>query len=617
MKHAFPIAIIAACALASAAHAQTVTVNTLFDVSDFGGSHMVADLPGPDGKVSFREAVTATNNNTGPQTIEFAIPQNEWWFSDEMAVLRLEDGVFIVTDNETTFDFSTQTDFTGDTNPNGREVGIYGLEVNGLGAPAILVLSDDCVFRGLGIVWQRAQALSIRGSRNRIVECVTGEIEINPYPDHCAFNVIGGTEPTDGNELESIQLACGADDNLIIGNIITTIFVGASANCDTSSRNQIGGPTPEERNVINGFGFYSDEGFPLGEGIEVSWATDTLIEGNYIGITADGSARVDQVGPTGVRVNDSDNTTVRNNVVAGLWAPGRNHYEGEFFGQAIHVTATNRDNNNTTLEGNLIGTDATGMNPIITLNGVVVSPYTNRYTARRTRIGGTDPSQANLIAYTERTGVLVTGPITDTEISGNSIVGNGLIGIDLGAFFLMPDGVTLNDLGDGDTEGGNEFQNFPVIASAGATGSSVNIIGALNSHANRDYRIEFFANSACDPSGFGEGEVFLGFATVTTNGSGDSAFNVNLSGTVSAGEFITATATDLSIGATSEFAECVEAADGSCPADFNNDGIVNTLDFLAFLNAFSAGDPAADFNGDGIINTLDFLDFLNAFNTGC
>lgn len=56
---------------------------------------------------------------------------------------------------------------------------------------------------------------------------------------------------------------------------------------------------------------------------------------------------------------------------------------------------------------------------------------------------------------------------------------------------------------------------------------------------------------------------------------------------------------------------------GGCPADFNGDGVVNTLDFLAFLNAFSAGDPSADFNGDGTVNTLDFLAFLNAFNSGC
>ena len=57
--------------------------------------------------------------------------------------------------------------------------------------------------------------------------------------------------------------------------------------------------------------------------------------------------------------------------------------------------------------------------------------------------------------------------------------------------------------------------------------------------------------------------------------------------------------------------------DVPCIADFNDDGIVNTLDFLAFLNAYNAGDMRADVNGDGILNTLDFLVFLNAYNEGC
>lgn len=55
----------------------------------------------------------------------------------------------------------------------------------------------------------------------------------------------------------------------------------------------------------------------------------------------------------------------------------------------------------------------------------------------------------------------------------------------------------------------------------------------------------------------------------------------------------------------------------SCYADFNNDGQVNTLDFLAYLNAFTDGDMAADCNQDAQINTLDFLCFLNAFTEGC
>ncbi len=54
-----------------------------------------------------------------------------------------------------------------------------------------------------------------------------------------------------------------------------------------------------------------------------------------------------------------------------------------------------------------------------------------------------------------------------------------------------------------------------------------------------------------------------------------------------------------------------------CPADFNGDTVVNTLDVLAFLNAYNARDPRADFNGDTVINTLDVLAFLNAYTAGC
>ena len=54
-----------------------------------------------------------------------------------------------------------------------------------------------------------------------------------------------------------------------------------------------------------------------------------------------------------------------------------------------------------------------------------------------------------------------------------------------------------------------------------------------------------------------------------------------------------------------------------CPADFNADTVVNTLDVLAFLNAYTAGEPEADFNADTVINTLDVLAYLNAYTAGC
>lgn len=54
-----------------------------------------------------------------------------------------------------------------------------------------------------------------------------------------------------------------------------------------------------------------------------------------------------------------------------------------------------------------------------------------------------------------------------------------------------------------------------------------------------------------------------------------------------------------------------------CDGDWNGDGIANTLDVLAFLNAWASGDPGADVNGDGVVNTLDVLAFLNSWNAGC
>jgi hypothetical protein len=49
------------------------------------------------------------------------------------------------------------------------------------------------------------------------------------------------------------------------------------------------------------------------------------------------------------------------------------------------------------------------------------------------------------------------------------------------------------------------------------------------------------------------------------------------------------------------------------PADFNVDGSVDAFDFLAFQNAFVAGDMACDFDRDGVLGFFDFLAFMGAF----
>jgi len=55
----------------------------------------------------------------------------------------------------------------------------------------------------------------------------------------------------------------------------------------------------------------------------------------------------------------------------------------------------------------------------------------------------------------------------------------------------------------------------------------------------------------------------------------------------------------------------------ACRADFDGDGELTIFDFLAFQNAFDAGDLVADFDGDGELTIFDFLEFQNEFGAGC
>jgi len=54
-----------------------------------------------------------------------------------------------------------------------------------------------------------------------------------------------------------------------------------------------------------------------------------------------------------------------------------------------------------------------------------------------------------------------------------------------------------------------------------------------------------------------------------------------------------------------------------CFADFNNDGVVDTRDVLAFLNAWSSGNLTADMDYNVKIDTRDVLAFLNIWTAGC
>ncbi|GMV25188.1 MAG: hypothetical protein AMXMBFR58_12190 [Phycisphaerae bacterium] len=60
-----------------------------------------------------------------------------------------------------------------------------------------------------------------------------------------------------------------------------------------------------------------------------------------------------------------------------------------------------------------------------------------------------------------------------------------------------------------------------------------------------------------------------------------------------------------------------DAACGTCRADFDGSGFVDTDDFDAFVAAFEEGTAAADFDGTGFVDTDDIDAFVCSYVTGC
>jgi hypothetical protein len=195
---------------------------------------------------------------------------------------------------------------------------------------------------------------------------------------------------------------------------------------------------------------------------------------------------------------------------------------------------------------NIIGLDV-GMAPLgNTRDGVSIGIYGTWYQGGYATDNIVD---SNTIAHNGRNGVLVwehwssTTNADHNEITLNSIYNNALLGIDLG-----DDNVTPNDTTDPDN-GPNEEVNFPVITSAVHTAGQTTISGTLDIDTPPTMaRVELFRASS-DPSGYGEGQTYLGF----TNPTGTGNWTAVVTGLV-ANDTVTATATDMNLN-TSEFAQ--------------------------------------------------------------
>lgn len=592
-------------ALAPIATAQTITVDiTDGDAIDIDpNTATVADLPGPDGHISFSEAMIASNNTPGRQTIGFAIPTSEWTYLPSFYPGRAVIHGMMFYGNamdEVTIDGTTQTAFTGDTNPAGREVVI--LRGGGLYIPA-----NNCRITGLDNT-----NIYIEGSNAVVEDTSVMGIEIS--------GVTGGSGAIVRRNLGGGNLKFDqSSNNTVVGSTFHRVRVlGWIAGGRPANNNRIGGPALADRNVITGLGTRNSQGIPGGSAVQLFNAVGTVIENNRIGTTPDGMAQGHPLTTIGVWFDTENyNTTIRGNQIAGILAVALPpHAPSYLVGSAIQLHGAG---SGVTITGNTIGLDATGAPTLGSVTGIESVHFFYPNGISNVTIGGQAQGEGNEIAGHRLSGISIANTYSGVRISGNSIHDNAGLGIDLvTAGFLT--GITLNDPMDADA-GGNGLQNYPVLTAAASAGASTTVTGTLNSLPNQSFTVEFFANPACDASSHGEGKTFLGLTTITTNSAGNASFNAVLPVGVPVGAVIAALATHNATGNTSEFSECIAAAvTPACPGDADADGNVGLSDIAAIITCWgqsAACNPPADLDASGDLGLGDIAAVVTAWGNVC
>lgn len=326
-----------------------------------------------------------------------------------------------------------------------------------------------------------------------------------------------------------------------------------------------------------------------GDGIRIEGASGVRVECNFIGTDASGAQ---DYGNGGVGVHGIAATLA---VIGGPEADDRNLIAANAVAGVLIDAASSAD----TVQGNFIGTDASGVARLDNFNGVIVRGAGNGIagnlisgnteagvlldvaTATGNAVLGnaigpnaTDtaalpnggagvyllngaahnvigsPEQPNRFRANGANGVWVDGAASiGNSIRGNSMTKNGAIGIELGEFFA-----NVNDPGDPD-DGPNRLQNTPTlidVAYAAGLDQVTAIFGVSTDPANATYPllVDFYRVDA----DFEEGEVYLG--TLSYDASdfalGNATKSFPAAGLVQVGDDVVATATDAA-GNTSEF----------------------------------------------------------------
>jgi len=463
---------------------------------------------------SLRDAINMANSNPGPDVILFSIPGAGVQTIVPLSALPAltgSGGVFID-------GFSQPGAGPGGAPP---ATATLLIEIQGTLAGAcdgIVIRSDNNQVQGLIVNQFQHDGIHIEGGG------------INPTANfNLVYACFVGTDPSGtvdlGNGTSTAALHAGIHvSNVAFGSATHNTIDGNLVSCNWSEGVWIAGP------------------------IQPGAVNTNFVTDNYVGTDKGGSLDLGN-DHQGVALTEgtTDNEILRN-VVSG------NDYDGvglQGFDNVPFAPPIQTANN--LIAENVVGLDASATIPLPnSMHGITLGTY------GPTIWGCTDSNtvRENVIAYNGGDGIAVVEVSVDTinadgnRITRNSTWSNLGLGIDLG-----DDGVTLDDPLDPDS-GANQQLNSPVLTSARHTPAKTTIQGTLQIDISPSLAVVEVFKAQLDPSGHGEGKVFLGAVVPAADGSWTLPTTQLVPG-----DRVTATATDPS-GNTSEFSQVLSVVRG-------------------------------------------------------
>ena len=317
------------------------------------------------GAGSLRDAISAANRTSASDTIQFKIGSGAKTIQPTKALPYISYPIVI--------DGSTQPGYSG--------------------KPIIEIRGDKA---------GGATGLSVGGGSSTIKGLV-----INRFSGMGIMIVKGGS-----NTVKNCYIGTDITGSYAAGNGDKGIFL-------QTANNQIGGGAAGERNVISGNG-------SLGVQMWTYSAQYNRIQGNYIGTDAAGNKAIAN-GASGIGINGA----YHNQIGGSAWGAGNVISGNKQDGLVINGSGAT----DTVVEGNIIGLNARGDTRLG--NGW----YGIETSQARTRIGGTGPTDRNIVSGNNYSGIVlwlnsgsnnkVIGNLVGTDITGTRDIGNYWRGIDI------------------------------------------------------------------------------------------------------------------------------------------------------------------------------------------